>query len=229
MRCLVTAGPTFEPLDQVRLLTNRSTGRLGTELARHLANRGHEVTLLRGALASWPASDARRAGVELLEFTTTADLRSRFESLAGPGVNAIFHAAAVSDFAFGRILQKQPDGELSAVQAGKLDTRGGALWAQLVPTPKLIAGLHDWFPGAWLVGWKFEVEGDRTVALARALAQIRECRTHACVANGPAYGAGFGLVRPGRDALDCPDPPALFVALTEAWAASHNAGERRGS
>lgn len=226
MRCLVTAGPTFEPLDQVRLLTNRSTGRLGTELATHLASRGHEVTLLRGALASWPITEARRAGVGLLEFTTTTDLRARFESLASAGVNAVFHAAAVSDFAFGRILQKLSDGELNAVQAGKLDTRGGALWAQLVPTPKLIASLRDWFPGAWLVGWKFEVAGDRTVALARALAQIRECRTHACVANGPAYGPGFGLIRPGDDALHCPDHPALYAALSEAWAALPEAVER---
>ncbi len=216
MRCLVTAGPTFEPLDQVRLLTNRSTGRLGTELARHLASHGHDVILLRGALASWPITEARRAGVNHLEFTTTADLRARFESLASTTVDAVFHAAAVSDFAFGRILQKRSDGELTAVQSGKLDTRGGALWAQLVPTPKLIAGLHDWFPEAWLVGWKFEVAGDRAVALARALAQIRECRTHACVANGPAYGPGFGLVRPGHDALHCPDPPGLYAALDSA-------------
>jgi phosphopantothenoylcysteine decarboxylase/phosphopantothenate--cysteine ligase len=219
MRCLVTAGPTFEPLDQVRLLTNRSTGRLGTELAVHLAGVGHDVTLLRGALASWPSTDARRAGVELREFTTTADLRTQLESHAGASVQAVFHAAAVSDFTFGRILEKQPDGELSPVQSGKLETRGGPLWAQLVPTPKLITGLRTWFPAAWLVGWKFEVGGNQAEALARAWAQIRTCRTHACVANGPAYGPGFGLVRAGHGPVHCPAPPALYAALADAWPA----------
>jgi hypothetical protein len=48
MRCIVTAGPTFEPLDQVRRLTNHSTGRLGSELTHYLAECGHELTLLIG-------------------------------------------------------------------------------------------------------------------------------------------------------------------------------------
>ena len=46
MNCIVTAGPTYEPLDDVRRLTNFSTGRLGTELANFLAARGHTVILL---------------------------------------------------------------------------------------------------------------------------------------------------------------------------------------
>ena len=44
MNCIVTAGPTFEKLDQVRRLTNFSTGRLGTELANYLTDQGHTVT-----------------------------------------------------------------------------------------------------------------------------------------------------------------------------------------
>ena len=54
MNCIVTAGPTFEPLDDVRRLTNFSTGRLGTELANFLAARGHKVTLLIGESATYP-------------------------------------------------------------------------------------------------------------------------------------------------------------------------------
>ena len=54
MNCIVTAGPTFEPLDQVRRLTNMSTGRLGTELANFLTAQGHTVGLAQRmeALAS---------------------------------------------------------------------------------------------------------------------------------------------------------------------------------
>ena len=53
VHCLVTAGPTFEPIDQVRRLTNFSTGRLGSELAACLAAAGHQVTLLLGEQATW--------------------------------------------------------------------------------------------------------------------------------------------------------------------------------
>ena len=55
MNCIVTAGPTYEPLDEVRRLTNSSTGRLGSELANYLTARGHRVTLA-AALAMAAAS-----------------------------------------------------------------------------------------------------------------------------------------------------------------------------
>jgi phosphopantothenoylcysteine synthetase/decarboxylase len=53
MNCIVTAGPTYEPLDDVRRITNFSTGRLGTELANFLAARGHHVILLIGVMSTY--------------------------------------------------------------------------------------------------------------------------------------------------------------------------------
>ena len=73
MNCIVTAGPTFEPLDDVRRLTNFSTGRLGTELANFLTARGHHVTLLIGESATWPGE--RQAAV-VKSFSSTRDLRA---------------------------------------------------------------------------------------------------------------------------------------------------------
>jgi phosphopantothenoylcysteine decarboxylase/phosphopantothenate--cysteine ligase len=210
MNCLVTAGPTVEPLDRVRRLTNFSTGRLGGELADHLAARGHRVTLLLAESATWPGP-IRADTVE--RFSTTADLRARMLGRAGGAVDAVFHAAAVSDFAFGQVWQRLPTGELGRVQAGKLTTRAGTLLAELTPTPKIIAELRGAFPGALLVGWKFEVDGGRLGALAASARQLRACRTNACVLNGPAYGPGFGLCLAGGGAEDLPDRPALFAAL----------------
>lgn len=213
MRCLVTAGPTCEPLDAVRRLTNFSTGRLGTELARALAGAGHAVVLLRGATATWPAPSA--PGLEVRPFTTTVSLGEALAALAGPGVDAVFHAAAVSDFAFGRVWRREPDGRLVELGGGKLSTRAGPLLAELVPTPKLIARLRGWFPRAWLVGWKYEVDGDRAAALAAGAAQLRDCATDACVVNGPAYGPGFGLITPeaGASPRHCRTREELFAAL----------------
>ena len=71
----------------------------------------------------------------------------------------MFHAAAVSDFAFGKVWEPSPGGTLTEVRAGKLTTRQGMLLAELVPTPKVIAELRAWFPHARLAGWK--VKPDR--------------------------------------------------------------------
>ncbi len=212
MNCVVTAGPTFEKLDDVRRLTNFSTGRLGSELAEFLAAQGHQVTLLLGEQATW-SGDHPRAGVQ--RFTTTADLRDRLQSLARTPINAVFHAAAVSDFTFGKIWLRSSDGRLTEVRSGKISTREGVLLAELVPTPKIIAELREWFPAARLVGWKYEVEGDRSAVLSLAERQLRDCRTDGCVANGPAYGSGFGLVTASCQSQHFADSSTLFAALAK--------------
>ena len=212
MRCIVTAGPAYEPLDQVRRLTNFSTGRLGTELARYLVASGHEVTLLLGEQATFRAELGAQ---ETRVFSTAGSLRDSLQKLSASPFDAIYHAAAVSDFAFGQVWTKSASGELTPAVSGKFSTRQGTLLAELVPAPKIIAHLRDWFPAATLVGWKYEVEGTRAEVLELAARQIRECRTDACVANGPAYGAGFGVLRTGLSALHCENTPALFKALAE--------------
>lgn len=212
MQCIVTAGPTFEPLDGVRRLTNFSTGRLGSELASFLSAHDHETTLLIGQHAVCHG-ECRVQKVET--FTTTANLRERLQARAGQPIEAVFHAAAVSDFAFGKIWRRSPQGELTEIKAGKLSTRQGPLLAELLPTPKIIAELRHWFPGARLVGWKYEVDGDRTRVIRLAQEQIAQCRTDACVGNGPAYGPGFGLVTGGGAATHLADSRALFAALEQ--------------
>ncbi|HHY87152.1 MAG TPA: DNA/pantothenate metabolism flavoprotein domain protein [Verrucomicrobia bacterium] len=210
MNCIVTAGPTYEALDKVRRLTNFSTGRLGTELANFLAERGHDVTLLIGEQATY---DGERRAQRVETFSTTADLREWLQAQAGSGVGAVFHAAAVSDFAFGKVWVRSQGGALTEVKAGKISTRNGTLLAELVPTPKIIADLRDWFPRARLVGWKYEVDGDRAGALEAGERQIRECLTDACVVNGPAYGEGFGVLRPNGKCFHAEVVSALFNEL----------------
>jgi phosphopantothenate---cysteine ligase (CTP) len=212
MNCIVTAGPTCERLDNVRRLTNFSTGRLGTELAGFLMDRGHEVTLLVGEQSTY---HGQRRAKQVETFNTTADLHGRLEARAGSGVEAVFHSAAVSDFTFGKIWHRSQQGELTEIKAGKISTRQGTLLAELVPTPKIIAGLRGWFPKARLVGWKYEVDGDRAAVIAAAEKQIRECLTDACVANGPAYGEGFGVVTANGTNGHVGEMNALFEALAQ--------------
>jgi len=208
MNCIVTAGPTYEPLDDVRRLTNFSTGRLGTELANFLTTRGHEVTLLLGETATWAGE---RRAKKVAAFSTTADLRGKLKALAERPFDAIFHVAAVSDFTFGKILS--PDDQKAVRPSKKIPTREGKWLVELVPTPKIIAELRGWFPRARIAGWKYEADGKRAEAIAAGQRQLIEYATDLCVVNGPAYGDGFALVTrngaPGHLAL----PAELFAAL----------------
>jgi phosphopantothenoylcysteine synthetase/decarboxylase len=210
MHCVVTAGPSYEALDNVRRLTNFSTGRLGCELASFLLARGHGVTLLIGEQATYCGA---REATQIEVFSTTADLHDRLLALSKRPVTGLFHAAAVSDFTFGKTWLRSSDGKLSEIKSGKISTRNGTLLTELVPTKKIISELRAWFPQTRIVGWKYEVDGDRPSVLEAAQKQIQECRTDGCVANGPAYGKGFGLVRSGGELEEAADAQELFVSL----------------
>jgi phosphopantothenate---cysteine ligase (CTP) len=221
MRCLVTAGPSYEPLDRVRRLTNFSTGALGTALAERLAMAGHEVILLRGVSSTAPLPKSQ-ASLRLEDFSTSSDLAGRVLAHATGDRIAIFHSAAVADFTFGLVYERDEAGRLSPVLGGKVSTRDGTLLAELRPTPKILAGLREWFPNAWIVGWKYEVDGSHATVLAKAQAQLTSSRSDLCVTNGPAWGDGFGLVSTAEPVPCCADRPALInalVALTAARAA----------
>ncbi|MDQ6631288.1 MAG: DNA/pantothenate metabolism flavoprotein domain protein [Verrucomicrobiota bacterium] len=210
MNCIVTAGPTYEPLDEARRLTNFSTGKLGTLLANFLVERGHQVTLLIGS----SATVREKSFAQKIEtFTTSDDLLVRLRNLSGENFDAIFHAAAVSDFKFGRVFSRHDSGELCEINSGKFSTREGNLLAELVPTAKIISSLRTQFPRAKVVGWKYEVEGHRDDVLQKAAAQILENKTDACVANGPAYGLGFGLVEGNDESAHFARREDLFLAL----------------
>jgi phosphopantothenate---cysteine ligase (CTP) len=212
MKCIVTAGPTYEELDEVRRMTNFSTGALGSELANYLVDHGHEVELLRGHYSTCGIeSKAQRVQV----FTTTADLRRRLEGMGSSAVGAVFHAAAVSDYTFGKIWRRSAGGDLSEIKSRKISTRSGTVLAELTPTPKILACLRGWFPKARLVGWKYELEGDRTQAIVQAERQLEDNQTDACVVNGLAYGKGYGLVKGPGCCRHLPEKRDLFEALAE--------------
>jgi phosphopantothenoylcysteine decarboxylase/phosphopantothenate--cysteine ligase len=104
-RVVVTAGGTREPLDSVRFLGNRSSGRMGVALAAEARRRGAEVTLLASNLAVPPP-----AGVNVVEAPTAADLAR--ETLARADADLVLMAAAVADYRPVRPLaEKRPKDE----------------------------------------------------------------------------------------------------------------------
>ena len=209
MRCIVTAGGTFESLDLVRRLTNASTGQLGSALAGFLAAQGHEVTLFRShsAAAAMPPSAVAVEG-----FGSTTDLASRFLAAATDERIAIFHAAAVSDFTVGLTYRRvgEDASELRAVCSSKYSTRDGNLLVELRPTPKLLSGLREWYPRALIVGWKFEVEGGRDEALEAGRRQLLEAKSDLCIVNGPAHGSGYTILGNSGSVEAAADATALL-------------------
>ncbi len=92
MKILITAGPTREPIDPVRYLTNRSSGKMGYSLAAAAAKRGHEVLLISG-----PTSLDLPERVDYLPVESAAEMYQAVESQIGRHDIAIF-AAAVADY-----------------------------------------------------------------------------------------------------------------------------------
>ena len=146
---LVSAGGTREPMDAVRYVGNRSSGRMGVALAAEARRRGANVTLLGANLAV-----AAPAGVELVETPTAADLER--EALARVGdADVVVMAAAVADY--------RPSESLAAKRP-----KDGAVWTvELEPTVDVLASLGARrLPGQVLVGFAAD-HGEQGLARAR--------------------------------------------------------------
>ena len=202
---VITCGPAIAPIDSVRRITNFATGEIGTLLARELSARGFEVICFRGEGSIAPAPH----GVEVRNFTTNESLALALRELPRQP-DAIFHAAAMCDFEVEKI-------EGAEVQ-NKLSSRCESLVITLRPAPKILPTLRELFPAAKIVGWKYELDGKQTDALASAYRQLAECRTVVCVVNGAAYGEGFGLVLSGAGGIShTPDKTSLAHALVQRF------------
>ena len=149
---LVTAGPTREPLDPVRYLSNRSSGRMGYALATAARDLGAEVTLISG-----PVGLARVAGCRLVDIETAEELLVAVEQEL-PGQDALIMAAAVADF--------QP----ATAAAEKLSRSGQARTLALKPTPDIIKAVRGNFKGALVA---FSLQGGDDLGAARHKLQDR--------------------------------------------------------
>ena len=101
MKVLITAGPTVEPIDPVRYLTNRSSGKMGYALAAAAAKRGHSVLLISG-----PTALEIPEGVDYMPIESAADMYQAVESQIGRHDLAIF-AAAVADYTPAEIAEQK--------------------------------------------------------------------------------------------------------------------------
>lgn len=138
---LVTAGPTREAIDPVRYLTNRSSGKMGYELAAAFQHAGHQVLLVSG-----PTNLDIPAGVDFLPVESAADMYQAVENHIGRMDIAVF-AAAVADYAPAHVAPE------------KIKKSGDNLTLELIRTPDVLGSVrHSFGFAGTLVGFAAETE-----------------------------------------------------------------------
>ncbi len=153
MRILITAGPTREPIDPVRYISNRSSGKMGYALAAAARDAGHDVLLVSGPVALAPPE-----GVELLPVTSAAEMFAAVEGEIGRCGAAIF-AAAVADYTPAHPARQK---------IKKVPGSGAGMTLELVPTRDILGSARGTFGFAGLlVGFAAETEDVREHALGK--------------------------------------------------------------
>lgn len=210
MKILVTAGPTREPIDPVRYLSNRSSGRMGYAVAGAFAAKGHHVLLISG-----PTLIDVPDGVDFLPVETAAEMHDAVERHLGGCEVAVF-AAAVADYT------------PATVASGKLKKSGDTLTLELVPTRDILGSARELFGfRGTLVG--FAAETSDLEAYAREKLARKNCDL--IVANDVSQpGIGFDshenevlLVWPeGTEPVDRASKHSIAATITEKILARHS-------
>lgn len=183
LKIILTFGPASVAIDQVRRITNHSTGQLGNQLAEVILKKGHSLLAFRGSGALHASS------FPFESFTTNQDLEKLLiQSGKSWNPDLILHAAALSDYTLDQIETSSGE-ELSS----KISSQNQSLTLHLKQAPKILPQLRIWFPQAKIVGWKYELNGTKNEVIQKGIDQIQKNKTDLCVLNGDAYGEGFGI------------------------------------
>jgi phosphopantothenoylcysteine decarboxylase / phosphopantothenate---cysteine ligase len=175
---LVTAGPTREPLDPVRFLSNPSTGKMGYELAREAVARGARTILVSGPTSLLPPAGARTESVRTAAEMQAACLK------AFPKADVVVMAAAVSDFRFKDVRTRK---------AGKSEI-GSSLAIEQTPDILALLGKRK-KPGQVLVGFAAETHDVVAHARKKMAAKNADLMVANAVGNGKAFGTDDNAVR----------------------------------
>jgi phosphopantothenoylcysteine decarboxylase/phosphopantothenate--cysteine ligase len=170
-RIVVTAGPTHEPIDPVRFIGNRSSGKMGFAVASEAYHRGADIVLIVG-----PGTVEPPEGPRVVRVNTAEDMREAVMSRLAE-TDAIVMAAAVADF--------RPD----QVADAKMKKDGGAPALHLVPTPDILRELGERDPHPVLVGFAAETTDPETSARAKLASKGADVIVANLVGR---EGTGFG-------------------------------------
>ncbi|MCF6147796.1 MAG: hypothetical protein E3K37_03965 [Candidatus Kuenenia sp.] len=176
LNILITSGPTRGYIDEVRYISNKSSGQLGTAIATEALKRGAYVTLVHGVGSITPDTACLEKDainrLTLIEIETVQDLsRLIRENLKGKTFDAIIHAMAVLDYT-----PEQPVN-------GKLPSQSSEITIRFIKIPKIIKLIRELWPRSLLIGFKLEAGIPHEELLKRACASLIENKADFVVAN----------------------------------------------
>jgi phosphopantothenoylcysteine decarboxylase/phosphopantothenate--cysteine ligase len=182
-KILITCGPTWVPIDQMRVISNRSSGKLGQKLALALASQGARVTMIEGTVAV-PLQSKK---IKILKYHFFDELKKLLILELAKKHDVVIHAAAVSDFKLQRPLK------------GKISSNLSQLHLTLIPTEKLIRLIKKVAPEILLVGFKLESRISLAVVKSEAESLIKESGCDVVVVNSLDQGySGYVVDRRGK-------------------------------
>jgi phosphopantothenoylcysteine decarboxylase/phosphopantothenate--cysteine ligase len=178
LNILITSGPTIEFIDPVRVVTNRSSGKMGAALAEAALSRGAQVTLVYGPGTAIPPTAANVISVETTDHmynTVIAQLKSKKHDV-------MIAAAAAADWT----VEKPFPHKVSTHRLKTLDLR-------LKPTKKIINSVKKVSPHTFVVAFRAEYKLSKQALIESAYAKLMEARADLVVVNDVGKeGAGFG-------------------------------------
>ena len=184
-KILLTCGPTWTPIDSVRVISNISSGKLGQKLAETLSAQGAKVTLLEGAVAR----PLKKASIKVLEFRYYHELAKLLKQELGKPCDIVIHAAAVSDYQVkNRCRGKMPSGRREQI-------------LRLVPTEKLIHRIKTFSPECFLVGFKLEESLSTKLLVEKAYQLLKKARCDLVVANSLKRSYRSYIIDPQKKVL----------------------------
>lgn len=187
MKILITSGGTTEKIDDVRGITNHSTGRLGATIATYFLEKGHEVTLVTTNRAIKPQQDAN---LTIFEIENTADLLTLMEKQV-PKHQVLIHSMAVSDYSPVYMTDlEELENTISPRQLltknnteKKISSKSDYQVLFLKKTPKIISLVKKWQPSIILVGFKLLVDVTKEELVKVARASLENNQADLIVAN----------------------------------------------
>mgnify|MGYP000914337566 FL=1 len=187
MNILITSGGTSEKIDQVRSITNHSTGQLGKMIAEHCLAEGASVTLLTTAKAVKP-DPHENLTIKIIE--DTEQLLTAMEGLV-PAHDVLIHSMAVSDYkpvymaGFEEVLASSDLAEFlgKSNAESKISSADDYQVLFLKKNPKIISKVKEWNPNIRLIGFKLLVGVSKEELLAAARASLEKNQAELIVAN----------------------------------------------
>ncbi|MBU0469214.1 MAG: hypothetical protein KKF78_03380 [Candidatus Omnitrophica bacterium] len=177
-KVLLTCGPTWIPVDDMRIISNRSSGEMGQTIALSLAENGAKVTLLEGPVIKPLVSK----NIKVIKFSFFDELLELMHQEINKKYDIIIHAAAVSDYKCKKKFNMKISSKLKGISL------------ELIPTQKIITFIKKSCPKTFLVGFKLESKMNEKLAVTKTRDLFTRSKCDLVIANSIKSGKYNGYI-----------------------------------